>query len=92
MALLLLPLAVASVGRALVYPSLLALVSSAATPEDRGLVMGAFQSSASLARVFGPLTAGVLYDVAAALPVPAGCRIDGPGLRYRQPDRGAPMT
>ncbi len=61
-ALLLVPLTVASVGRALVYPSLLGLVSVAARPEQRGLVMGAFQSSASLARVFGPLSAGVLYD------------------------------
>lgn len=66
--LLLIPLAVASVGRALVYPSLLGLVSVAAKPEDRGLVMGAFQSSASLARVFGPLAAGMLYDAYAASP------------------------
>ncbi len=66
--LLLVPLAVASVGRALVYPSLLSLVSGAATPEERGLVMGAFQSSASLARVLGPLTAGMLYDFYFAAP------------------------
>ncbi len=67
-ALLLVPLAVASVGRAVVYPSLLGLVSVAARPEDRGLVMGAFQSSASLARVFGPLSAGMLYDAYFANP------------------------
>ncbi len=67
-ALLLVPLAVASVGRAFVYPSLLGLVSVAAAPEDRGLVMGAFQSSASLARVLGPLVAGLLYDVYFASP------------------------
>ena len=67
-ALLFIPLAVASVGRALVYPSLLGLVSVAANPEERGLVMGAFQSSASLARVFGPLSAGVLYDAYIAAP------------------------
>ncbi len=67
-ALLLVPLAVASVGRALVYPSLLGLVSVAAAPEDRGLVMGAFQSSGSLARVFGPLTAGAAYDAYFASP------------------------
>ncbi len=67
-ALLLIPLAVASVGRALVYPSLLGLVSTAAPAEERGLVMGAFQSSASLARVFGPLAAGALYDFYFASP------------------------
>jgi MFS family permease len=60
--LLLIPLAVASVGRALVYPSMLGLVSVAAAAEKRGLVMGAFQSAASLARVLGPLVAGALYD------------------------------
>ena len=66
--LLLIPLAVASVGRALVYPSLLGLVSVAAAPEERGWVMGAFQSSASLARVLGPLAAGMLYDLYFASP------------------------
>ena len=66
--LLLVPLAVASVGRAMVYPSLLGLVSVAAAPEERGLVMGAFQSSASLARVVGPLAAGALYDAYFASP------------------------
>ena len=67
-ALLLIPLVVASVGRALVYPALLGLVSVAAKPSERGLVMGAFQSSASLARVAGPLSAGALYDVYFASP------------------------
>ncbi len=67
-ALLLIPLAVASLGRALVYPSLLGLVSAAASPKERGLVMGTFQSSASLARVFGPLAAGTLYDFYFAAP------------------------
>ncbi len=67
-ALLLVPLAVASIGRALVYPSMLGLVSVEAAPGERGLVMGAFQSSASLARVLGPLAAGALYDVYAASP------------------------
>ena len=67
-ALLLVPLAVASIGRALVYPSMLGLVSISAAAEERGLVMGAFQSSASLARVLGPLVAGALYDVHIASP------------------------
>lgn len=67
-ALLLVPLAVAAVGRALCHPSLLALVSATTTTEDRGLVMGVFQSSASLARVLGPLAAGALYDFYYAAP------------------------
>lgn len=59
---LLMPLAASSVGRGLVHPSMLSLVSQAAGREERGLVMGAFQSSASLARVAGPFVAGALYD------------------------------
>ncbi|MEM6796772.1 MAG: MFS transporter [Acidobacteriota bacterium] len=61
-ALLLIPLAIASMARGLVHPALLSRVSSAAPVGERGGVMGTFQSSASLARVFGPVTAGFLYD------------------------------
>ncbi|MEM8931965.1 MAG: MFS transporter, partial [Acidobacteriota bacterium] len=48
--LLILPLAISSLGRGLVHPSLLSLVSRAAAANERGAVMGTFQSSASLAR------------------------------------------
>jgi len=65
---LMLPLLLAAVGRAVAQPALQSLVSQAARPEQRGLVMGTFQSSASLARVIGPALGGVLYDV--ALPAP----------------------
>jgi MFS family permease len=33
----------------------------AASPSERGSVLGTFQSSASLARVLGPTAAGALY-------------------------------
>jgi DHA1 family tetracycline resistance protein-like MFS transporter len=59
---LLLPLALCALGRALLQPSLMSLVSIAAGADQRGSVMGAFQASASLARVVGPIVAGVLYD------------------------------
>jgi MFS family permease len=62
--LLLIPLAVAAVGRAIAQPPLMSLTSMAATPQTRGIVMGTFQSSASLARVIGPVLAGLLYDSA----------------------------
>lgn len=65
---LLLPLAAASVGRGLVHPAMLSLVSQSATREERGLVMGTFQSSASLARMAGPFAAGALYDWRLASP------------------------
>jgi MFS family permease len=67
-ALLLIPLAVAAVGRGVAQPALMSLASLAAPPARRGGVMGVFQSAASLARVLGPLAAGVLYDRAVEAP------------------------
>jgi MFS family permease len=67
-ALLLLPLGVSAVGRGIAQPSLMSLASFAAPPGQRGLVMGSFQSAASLARVFGPVSAGLLYDQSLAGP------------------------
>ena len=59
---LLAPLALSALGRAILQPSLLSMTSLAAAREERGAVMGAFQASASLARVVGPVAAGLLYD------------------------------
>jgi multidrug resistance protein len=61
-ALLLVPLALAAVGRGIAQPSLMSLASFSAAETRRGVVLGTFQSAASLARVFGPVTAGLLYD------------------------------
>ena len=62
------PLLLAAGGRAIAQPALQSLVSLAARPEQRGQVMGAFQSSASLARVVGPPLGGLLYDLARPAP------------------------
>jgi DHA1 family tetracycline resistance protein-like MFS transporter len=61
-ALLLAPLALCAVGRAILQPALMSMASLAAPVSQRGSVMGTFQASASLARVLGPLAAGWLYD------------------------------
>jgi MFS transporter, DHA1 family, tetracycline resistance protein len=87
---LLVALLFAAVGRAIAQPALLSLASQAARPEERGAVMGAFQSSASLARVFGPALGGVLY--ALALPYPfwlASALLVGVALSARTLPRGA---
>jgi len=55
------PLAFSAIGRGIGQPPILSLVSMAASPSERGSVMGTFQSSASLARVLGPTAAGALY-------------------------------
>ena len=67
-ALLLVPLALCAVGRAILQPALMSMASFAAGARERGAAMGTFQASASLARVLGPLAAGWLYDRAAAAP------------------------
>jgi len=65
---LLLPLILASVGRAISQPSMLGLVSFEGTDATKGALLGAFHSSASAARVLGPLAAGALYDLARPAP------------------------
>jgi len=65
---LLAPLALSALGRAILQPSLLSMTSLAASRSERGAVMGAFQASASLARVVGPVAAGLLYDQLPAAP------------------------
>lgn len=65
---LLFALLLSALGRAVLQPALLSMTSIAATAGERGTVMGAFQSSASLARVVGPVVAGVLYDAAKPAP------------------------
>lgn len=66
--LLLIPLIVAAAGRAISQPSMMGLISFEGTSATKGAVMGAFHSSASAARVLGPLAAGALYDFAHAAP------------------------
>jgi len=69
---LMLPLFFLAVGRGVSQPSLMALASFQAEAGDRGSVMGTFQSAASLARIFGPAIAGLLYDFSRELPFRVG--------------------
>jgi MFS family permease len=64
----LLPLALSAIGRGIGQPPILSLVSMTASASERGSVLGTFQSSASLARVLGPATAGTLYALYQAGP------------------------
>lgn len=66
--LLLIPLAALAIGRAITQPPLMSLASMEAAEDARGIVMGVFQSSASAARIGGPLLAGALYDAGQAWP------------------------
>ncbi len=59
---LLVPLVVSALARGVGQPSLMGLASFSADAARRGAVMGTFQSAGSLARVVGPVLAGLLYD------------------------------
>ncbi len=72
---LMLPLFLLAVGRGISQPSLMSLASFQADAGDRGSVMGTFQSAASLARIFGPAMAGLLYDVSRGLPFRVGAAL-----------------
>ena len=67
-AVLLIPLTLSAVGRGICQPSMMSLASSFSTATTRGVVMGVFNSAASLARVAGPVVAGVLFDAAMGVP------------------------
>jgi DHA1 family tetracycline resistance protein-like MFS transporter len=67
-AFLMVPLAIAAIGRGISQPPMMSLVSQSADAASRGIVMGVFQSSASAARVVGPLIAGALYDQSQTYP------------------------
>lgn len=75
--LLLVPLAVSAIGRGISQPSLMSLVSRGGDESLHGSVMGTFQASASLARVAGPVLAGLLYDRNQAFPFFLACGLLG---------------
>ena len=55
-----------AIGQGLCYPALTALVSKATPEAERGGILGLAAATGSLARFFGPLLSGVLYDFAKA--------------------------
>ncbi|MCC7442977.1 MAG: MFS transporter [Bdellovibrionales bacterium] len=57
-----LALGVMAVGQGMLHPSLSSLASRGARADQRGLTLGIFHSASSLARVLGPLPAGLLFD------------------------------
>lgn len=51
-----------AIGNGMLQPSLSSLVSKGAEEHERGAILGVYQSAGSLARIIGPLIAGILYD------------------------------
>lgn len=94
---LLVPLTASAVGRGIAQPPLMSLASFRAAEDQRGIVMGTFQSSASLARVIGPAMAGLLYDHSIGAPfllaaaLMAGATLMAVGIPRPEPgDPGRP--
>lgn len=66
--LLMLALSFSAIGRAISQPPMTSIISMRTAQENRGTLMGAFQSSAALARIVGPLAAGLLYVYSLSAP------------------------
>jgi multidrug resistance protein len=57
-----------SLGASLTRPPLFGLISILTSPQEQGATLGVAQSMGSLARIIGPLVAGVLYQWHISLP------------------------
>jgi MFS family permease len=66
--LLLLTLAVLSIGSQLTRPPLFGLLSNLTPADQQGVTLGVAQSAGSLARIFGPMFAGVFFEAHPAWP------------------------
>jgi DHA1 family tetracycline resistance protein-like MFS transporter len=89
---LMLPLGLAAIGRGISQPPMMSLVSLASDEGSRGLVMGVFQSTASAARIVGPIAAGLLYDLGTPYPYWAAAGLTALGLMLALTLRPAART
>jgi MFS family permease len=72
-----------ALGFAVIGPSALSLVSRAAEDREQGMVIGVVQSLGALARVFGPMAAGIaLGRLGATAPMVAGSIVCGLACVY----------
>jgi multidrug resistance protein len=86
--------AVVALGTGLAGPALTGLVSRRVAPNEQGHILGVNMSLGSLARVFGPLWAGAMFDLAStgapywsgALWLAAGAVLLGAGARGERQD------
>ena len=66
--LLLVVLAVLSIGSSLTRGPVFGMISNLASPSEQGLTIGTAQSAGSLARIAGPIVAGTLFEIRPSLP------------------------
>jgi DHA1 family tetracycline resistance protein-like MFS transporter len=65
---LLLLLALLSIGSGLIRPPVFGMISNLTPPDEQGAILGVAQSVGSLARILGPLFAASLFQFAPAIP------------------------
>jgi len=65
---LLFVLALLAIGSSLTRPPVFGLISNLTSASEQGTTIGVAQGAGSLARIFGPIFAGVLFDHSVALP------------------------
>lgn len=71
------PVAALLAASGLVFPTVTTLVSKAVSEADQGAMLGVVASVSGLARVFGPLAAGALFEVDVPLPYIVGAILFG---------------
>ena len=63
---LLIPMALLAIGQGLANPCILSLISRAVGGDVQGNVLGTNQSMSAMARIVGPIFAGLVYDLLSA--------------------------
>lgn len=76
---------------ALFNPTISSLVSQQANDDERGAVLGAYQSAAALGRVAGPAVSGTLFALGSTLPFLAGALLTAPVLFLLARARSTPQ-
>jgi multidrug resistance protein len=71
------PVAALLAASGLVFPTVTSLVSKAVGEADQGVMLGIVASASGLARIFGPLAAGALFEVNVPLPYVVGAALFG---------------
>ena len=61
----------------LVFPTVTTLVSRAVGDADQGAMLGVVASVSGLARIFGPLAAGAMFELSVPLPYLVGAGLFG---------------
>ncbi len=93
--LLIVSMTLLAIGNALANPSLSSLVSKEADDTERGAVLGVYQGASSLARVAGPMYAGVVFvHIGPAVPfeIAALCMAPALVMVLMLPKRSTPPT